>query len=57
MERTHTKHNQPFGLLHTVRVGLGIPQSGPLKFLSLFDLIWSTVTDEDGLSTPLDDNL
>lgn len=53
----HTKHDQPFRLLHTVRVRLGIPQRLPVDFVGLLDLIWGTVTDKDGLATPFDDHL
>jgi hypothetical protein len=52
-----TQHDQPLGLLHTFVVGLGVTQILPLCLTGLVDLILGTVTDEDGLATPLDDNL
>jgi hypothetical protein len=52
-----TQHDQPLGLLHTLVVGLGVTQILPLCLTGLLDLILGTVTDEDGLATPLDDNL
>lgn len=52
-----TKHNKPFGFLDTVRIRLGISQSFPLRFLSFFDFRRGSVTDENGLASPLDDDL
>ena len=52
-----TKHNQPLRLLHTVRVGLRVAQAFPLGVLGLLDLVGGTVADEDGLASPLDDDL
>lgn len=52
-----TKHDQPFGLLYTVAVGLRISQTFPFSILGFLDLICCAVTDEDGLATPLDDDL
>ena len=52
-----TKHNQPLGLLDTVRVGLGITERLPLCVLGLFDFVLGTVSDEYGLASPLDDDL
>lgn len=52
-----TQHDQPLGLLNTLVVGLGVAQALPLCVTGLVDLILGTVTDEDGLSTPLDDDL
>lgn len=53
----HTKHDKPLGLLNTVLIGLRITESLPLNGVGLVDFILGTVTDEDGLSTPLDDDL
>ena len=52
-----TKHDKPLGLLDTVLVGLGVTEGLPLGLLGLLDLVLGAVTDEDGLTTPLDDNL
>lgn len=52
-----TKHDEPLGLLDTVGVGLGVTEGGNVDLVGLFDLRLGTVTDEDGLATPLDDDL
>lgn len=52
-----TKHDEPFGALDTVVIGLGVTESLPLGLTGLINLGLGTVTDEDGLSTPLDDDL
>ena len=53
----HTQHDEPLGLLDSVRVGLGVAESLPLGVLGLLDLVGGTVSDEDGLSSPLDDDV
>lgn len=53
----NTKHDKPLGLLNTVLIGLRITESLPLNGVGLVDFILGTVTDEDGLSTPLDDDV
>lgn len=52
-----TQHDEPLGLLDSVRVGLGVTESLPLGILGLLDLVGGTVSDEDGLSSPLDDDV
>jgi hypothetical protein len=52
-----TQHDQPLGLLDTVTVGLGVAESLPLGVLSLLDLALGAVADEDGLASPLDNDL
>jgi len=52
-----TQHDQPLGLLHTIVVGLGVTQVLPLCLAGLGNLILGTVANEDGLATPLDDDL
>ena len=54
---SRTKHDKPLGLLDTVLVGLGVTEGLPFGLLGLVDLLLGAVTDEDGLTTPLDDNL
>lgn len=56
-QNSRTKHDQPLGALDTVLVGLGVTQSLPFGLTGLIDLTLGTVTDEDGLTTPLDDDL
>jgi len=57
VEQKHTQHDEPLRLLDSVRVGLGVTESLPLGALGLLDLIGGTVSDEDGLSSPLDDDV
>lgn len=52
-----TKHDQPFRLLHAVRVWLWVSQRLPLCVLSFLNLVLSAVSDEDGFASPLDDDL
>lgn len=52
-----TKHDQPLRLLDTVLIGLRITESLPVNLLSLLNFVLSTVTDENGLSTPLDNDV
>jgi hypothetical protein len=56
-EQKRTQHDEPLGLLDSVRVGLGVTERLPLGVLGLLDLFGGTVSDEDGLSSPLDDNV
>ena len=55
--RKHTQHDQPLGLLDTLLVGLGIAQGGDVDLVGLINLALGTVADEDGLASPLDDDL
>ena len=52
-----TKHDEPFGLLHTVAVWLRVTQRLPFGIFCFFDLAFGTMTDEDWLATPFDDDL
>lgn len=52
-----TNHDQPLWLLYTVGIGLWISQALNLDVLSFLDLGLGAVTNEDWLSTPLDDDL
>jgi hypothetical protein len=52
-----TQHDQPLGALDTLVVGLGVTEGLPLSLAGLGDLVLGAVTDEDGLTTPLDDDL
>ena len=54
---SRTQHDEPFGLLDAVLVGLGVAEGGNGDLVGLFDLVGGTVADEDGLATPLDDDL
>lgn len=55
--RADTQHDQPFWLLYAVGVGLRIAKRLPLGVFGIFNFVLGTVTDENGLSSPLDDNL
>ena len=52
-----TKHDEPLGVLNTLLVGLRITQRGVVDLVGLVDLALGAVADEDGLTTPLDDDL
>jgi hypothetical protein len=52
-----TEHDEPLGTLDTVFIGLGVTERLPLALTGLVDLTLGTVADEDGLATPLDDDL
>lgn len=52
-----TNHDEPLGLLDTLGIGLGVTEDGNVDLVGLLDLGLGTVTDEDGLATPLDDDL
>lgn len=52
-----TQHDQPLGTLGAVLITLGVTEALPLDLTGLVDLTLGTVTDEDGLTTPLDDDL
>lgn len=52
-----TKHDQPFGFLRTVLVGLRVTEGFPVDVSGFVDLVLCTVTDKDRLATPLDDHL
>ncbi len=53
----YTNHDQPLRLLNTVGIRLRIPQCLDLDALGFLDLCGSSVTDEDGLASPFDDDL
>ena len=55
--RQLTQHNEPLGVLHSRRIGLGISQCLPLGIFCLLDLVSCSVADEDGLPSPFDDDL
>jgi hypothetical protein len=55
--RADTDHDQPLGLLDTVLVLLRVTQGLDFDVLGFLDLFGGTVADEDGLATPLDDDL
>lgn len=52
-----TQHDEPLGLLDSVRVGLGVSEGLPLGVLGLLDLVCGTVSNKDGLASPLDDDV
>lgn len=52
-----TKHDKPFWTLDTVRVLLRVTKLGDIDGVGLVDLILRAVTNEHGLSTPLDDSV
>ena len=55
--RADTEHDEPFGLLDAIAIGLRISERFPLYGLGFLDLVGGAVADEDGLATPFDDYL
>jgi hypothetical protein len=55
--RAHTQHDEPFGLLDTVLVGLRVAQGFPLGVFGFFDFGLGAVADKDGLTSPFDNDL
>ena len=53
----HTDHDQPLGLLDTIRIGLRVTQGLPVGLVRLVDLVLGAVADENGLAAPFDDHL
>lgn len=53
----NAQHDQPFGLLYTILVGLGVSQGSNVNLVGLVDLVGCSVSDEDGLSSPFDDDV
>jgi hypothetical protein len=49
--------HSPLGTLGTVLVGLGVTQRLDVDGAGLLDLVRGAVTDENGLSSPLDDEV
>lgn len=52
-----TQHDKPFGVFDTVRIWLGVSKVFPLGLLGFLNFTGSSVTDENGLSSPFDDYL
>lgn len=55
--RAHTQHDEPFGLLDAVAVGLGVAQCFPFGVFGCFDLVFGAVADKDGFAAPFNDDL
>lgn len=53
----HTQHYQPLRPLYAVGIRLRVPQCFPLGVLCLLNLIGRSVTDENWLASPLDDDV
>jgi len=53
----NTEHDQPFGLLGTGIVGFGVTERFDVNTIGFFNLFGGTMTNEDWLSTPLDDDV
>ena len=52
-----TQHDQPLRALSAVLITLRVTETLPLDLAGFINLTLGTVTDEDGLATPLDDDL
>jgi len=55
--RADAQHDEPFGLLDAVCVGLGVTKLLPVVVLGLLDLIACAVADENWLAAPLDNDV
>jgi hypothetical protein len=53
----HTQHDKPLGVLDTLIVGLGVSQASNVDLVGSVNFVLGSVSDEDGLATPLDDDL
>lgn len=51
------QHDEPFWLLHTVSVLLGVAERRDLHGVGFVDFGGRAVPDEDGLAAPLDDDV
>lgn len=52
-----SQHHQPFGLLHSVVVILRISQGLDIHLVGLVDFVQGSVSDENGLSLPFNDDV
>lgn len=52
-----TQHDKPLRPLRTRLIALGVTQGLPVVIAGLVDLLLRAVTDENGLSSPLDDDV
>jgi hypothetical protein len=52
-----TQHDQPLWSLDTLSIGLGVTEGGDVDLVGLVDFLGRSVTDENWLTTPLDDDL
>lgn len=55
--RADAQHDEPLGLLDAVGVGLRVAERLNLDGVGLVNLGGGAVADEDGLATPLDNDL
>jgi hypothetical protein len=51
------KRDEPLRLLDSVSIGLRVPQALDVDLVGLGNLVSRSVSDEDGLSSPLDDDV
>jgi hypothetical protein len=54
---SRTQHDEPLRLSGTGAVLLGVSERRNVDLVGLVDLVLGSVSDEDGLASPLDDNL
>ena len=53
----HTQHHKPLGLLDTVGIILRVSKGSDVDLVGFGNFGLSSVSDENGLSSPLDDDL
>lgn len=56
-KETNTQHYQPFGILGTIRVRLGISEGFPFGIFGVFYFLWGSMADENGFPAPFDYDL
>jgi hypothetical protein len=54
---TRTEHDQPLRFLHAIRVCLRIAERFDVDSIGFFNLVWRTMTNEDWLAPPLNNDL
>ena len=52
-----TQHDKPLRLLDAILVRLGVTKGRDVDLVGLLDLAFGPVADEDGLATPLDNDV
>jgi hypothetical protein len=57
LSSSRTQHDKPLRVLGTGAVLLGISERRDVDLVCLVDLVLGSVSDEDGLASPLDNDL
>ena len=54
---THAHHDEPFGFLDAVGIGLRVTEFRYVDGFGVFDFVGGAVADEDGFASPFDEDL